>query len=91
MEWLSGFAITEEHRGYEGGNVEDQAERETFWTSSPTACAFEPLTRRRFERPSLVEDCGAEAPDGGNSEERVGRQPSPRTTELMAQILNRLN
>lgn len=43
---------------------------------------------RGVERPIFAEDCGgAETPDGDGTEERVDRQPVPRTAQLMAQIL----
>lgn len=71
---------------------EDEAELENIWMSKRMAYVFEPLTRQRVARPISAEDCGGvAAPDGDGTKERAGRQPTPRTTQLMAQILIKLN
>ncbi len=52
---------------------EDEAERVYLVSSNAMAYAFEPVMRRRVERPVFAEDEGAAAaPDGDGSEERFG-------------------
>lgn len=71
---------------------EDGAELENIWMSKPMAYVFEPLTRQKVARPIFAKDCGGvAAPDGDGTKERAGRKPTPRKTQLMAQILIQLN